>query len=81
MNQRIFELAKTSGAWDYFNDGDKSAIMDQQALQNFAMAVVKECMLICGAVQGAGEIRNMHEFASGAAQCKVIIKRDFGVGE
>jgi hypothetical protein len=43
MNERIFELAKTSGAWDYFNDGDKSAIMDQQALQNFAMDVVKEC--------------------------------------
>lgn len=81
MNQRIFELAKTSGAWDYFNDGDKSAIMDQQALQNFAMAVVKECMLICGAVQGAGDFHNMPEFASGAAQCKVIIKRDFGVGE
>ena len=47
MNQRIFELAKTSGAWDYFNDGDKSAIMDQQALQNFAMAVVKECAQVC----------------------------------
>lgn len=42
MNERILELAKISGAWDYFNDGDKSAIMDQQALQNFAELIIEE---------------------------------------
>jgi hypothetical protein len=44
MNERILELAKISGAWDYFNDGDKSAIMDQQALQNFAELLITAVM-------------------------------------
>lgn len=41
--------------------------------------VVRECMMICGAVQGAGEVRNMPEFSSGAGRCKEIIKQDLGV--
>ena len=48
-------------------------------LEKFAELIVRECMTICGAIQGAGESRNMSDFASGAAQCKAIIKRDFGV--
>jgi len=67
MNQRIFELAKTSGAWDYFNDGDKSAIMDQQALQNFAELIVRECAELAD---------NQEDYLTAK-----IIKKHFGVEE
>jgi len=41
--------------------------------------VVRECMMICGAVQGASESHNNTEAAKGAEHCKRIIARDFGI--
>jgi len=88
MNERIQALINQS--WQTVEGTPREGMEDiRQALMEelnpvfleFARLMVRECMLICGAVQGAGEFRNMHEFASGAAQCKVIIKRDFGVEE
>jgi len=88
MNERIRELAVQAEkladeATNAYNDdtGNWRKVWNEVYDEKFAELIVRECMLICGAVQGAGEFRNMHEFASGAAQCKEIIKRDFGVGE
>lgn len=37
MNNRIKELAKQAGTWEYFNaEDEKTKAMDEQALQNFA---------------------------------------------
>jgi hypothetical protein len=69
MNERITLLALKAS-------DPKTGWLDRQ---KFAELIVNECMTICGAIQGAGESRNMSDFASGAAQCKAIIKRDFGV--
>ena len=84
MNERIKELAdeaRIKFSAHLAHEGVDTAVITRRDLNEFAELIVRECMLICGAVQGAGEFRNMHEFASGAAQCKEIIKRDFGVGE
>ena len=69
MNERILELAKISGAWDYFNDGDKSAIMDQQALQNFAELIVQECVEV---VKWTPSLHSNDEYVKN-------IKKHFGV--
>jgi hypothetical protein len=58
---------------------DTGEIKPNDMMYIFAELIVRECMLICGAVQGAGEVHNMPEFASGAAQCKRTIKEHFGV--
>lgn len=71
MNERILELAKISGAWDYFNDGDKSAIMDQQALQNFAELIVQECVEV---VKWTPSLYSNDEYVKN-------IKKHFGVEE
>lgn len=45
MNNKIKQLAEQSGAWEHFNSGnEKDAIMDQQALENFAKLITLECM-------------------------------------
>ena len=77
MNQRIKQIIDRCGL---YLAPDNPEVLEKE-LEFFAEEIVRECMLICGAIQGAGELRNMHEFASGAAQCKGIIKRDFGVEE
>jgi hypothetical protein len=79
MNERTIKMLIESGL--LLNTSEYRVQELDPKIKKLIELVVKECMLICGAVQGAGEIRNMHEFASGAAQCKVIIKRDFGVEE
>jgi hypothetical protein len=82
MNERIFQLAKQAQIKfeaHLQHLGIDTAVITPADLEKFAELIVRECMLICGAVQGAGEVHNMPEFASGAAQCKRTIKRDFGV--
>ena len=75
VNEQIERIAEQAGCTiDRLGYGEGN-------LEKFAELLVRECMLICGAIQGAGELRNVHEFASGAAQCRAIIKRDFGVEE
>ena len=54
-------------------------LLEGDALQKFSDLLLRECMTICGAIQGAAEYKNMQDFAAGAAKCKEIIKRDFGV--
>jgi len=73
MNERILELAKISGAWDYFNDGDKSAIMDQQALQNFAELLITAVM---------AEVRDEVQYEYDWTIAEIVterVKKAFGV--
>ena len=45
MNERIRELAEQAGTWEYFNaEDEKTKAMDEQALQNFAKLIVRECV-------------------------------------
>jgi hypothetical protein len=76
MNKRIKELA--AQAWV---DNDHLDACGYTDLEKFAQLLLKECMTICGAIQGAGEFKNMPDFAAGAEKCKAVIKRDFGVKE
>ena len=68
MNEKFMELADQL-KWE--------SDVSYGELMRFAELIVRECILICGAVQGAGKSRNMNDFAEGAAKCKEIIKRDF----
>jgi hypothetical protein len=73
MNERILELAKISGAWDYFNDGDKSTIMDQQALQNFAELLITAVM---------AEVRDEVQYEYDWTIAEIVterVKKAFGV--
>ncbi len=90
MNEKIKELAiKAGGTWQggYIEQANGDSVYTERKfvsgsdldVEQFAKLILEECMLICGAIQGAGEFKNMSEFASGAAQCKAIIKRDFGI--
>jgi hypothetical protein len=91
MNEdRIREIAKQASAhaeatvpphWDIEDGLDYSAKMMKVRDLKFAELLLKECMTICGAIQGAGEFKNMPDFAAGAEKCKAVIKRDFGVKE
>ena len=84
MNERIKLLAEQamSATFNKFSGVEWSAEEWRNFYDTkFAELIVRECVLICGAIQGAGDLRNMPDFASGAAQCKAIIKRDFGVEE
>jgi len=87
MNERIKELKEYAGklAAEHCHDtvdkfGVKLVFHDVFA-EKFTELIARECMSICGAIQGAGEYKNMPDFASGAARCRAIIKRDFGVEE
>lgn len=77
MNERMLELLVQSGLLINVSEHRVSEL--DPNIKKFAELLVKECMTICGAVQGAGELKNMTDFAFGAAKCKGIIKRDFGV--
>lgn len=83
MNERMLELYRQAFVPHTTTCPDNNMPYETVlfSTEKFAELIVRECMLICGAIQGAGELRNMHEFASGAAQCRAIIKRDFGVEE
>lgn len=78
MNKRIEELAK--GCFEHF-EGTLDGDIVEFNYEKFAQLLLKECMTICGAIQGAGEFKNMPDFAAGAEKCKAVIKRDFGVTE
>jgi hypothetical protein len=86
MNERIQALINQS--WQNVEGAPREGMEDiRQALMEelnpvfleFARLMVRECMTICGAIQGAAEYKNMQDFAAGAAKCKEIIERDFGV--
>lgn len=88
MNERIQDLINQS--WQNIEGAPRAGMEDmRQALieelnpvfYEFARLMVRECMTICGAIQGAAEYKNMQDFAAGAAKCKEIIERDFGVEE
>ena len=84
MNKRIEDLINVcTEKVPYYpvdNDGNPeySVVFNKN---KFAELIIKECMMICGAIQGAGEFKGMPDFASGAAKCKTIIKQDFGIEE
>ena len=89
MNERIKELFNKASVYAYGqNPGENSYgrpvdenKYEEDRYTKFAELIVRDCMMICGAIQGAGEVRDMSDFASGAAQCRAIIKRDFGIQE
>ena len=84
-NRIIYNLAKQAGLIEFEPIPGSDAVTPNYTsvvkAQKFAELLVRECMVICGAIQGAGELKNMPDFASGAEKCKAIIKRDFGVEE
>lgn len=83
MNERIKELANISVRGYVKDTGYCSELsinsIPDEFLKKFSDLLLQECMTICGAIQGAAEYKNMQDFAAGAAKCKEIIKRDFGV--
>jgi len=84
MNNRIKLLAEQSGAWEYFNDGDeKSAVMDSQALSNFAELIIQECASICE-LNGASYKYSFNPAKARVAEstskyCGALINRSFGI--
>jgi hypothetical protein len=56
------KLAKEAGIF-YYRKGKLQVDMEK-----FAELLLKECITICGAIQGAGEVRNMSDFASSSFQ-------------
>lgn len=74
MNERVRELYEQAAKQYYADTGEPAMIQ-----YIFAELLLQECMTICGAIQSAAEYKNMQDFAAGAAKCKEIIKRDFGV--
>lgn len=68
MNKRIKGLIDqcTYLNTTYINGIDEST--EEFDKEMFAALIIKECMMICGAIQGAGEFKGMPDFASGAAK-------------
>lgn len=85
MNERYKQLAERAGlkVESFMTNPPKpfQILGSTEQFEKFTELIVRDCMMICGAIQGAGEVRDMSDFASGAAQCRAIIKRDFGVQE
>ena len=83
MNERIQELARQSGATD--ENGSRATSVfcfTEQELKGFAELIVRECMMLCGAVSGASQVTRPNDaFGDGAEKCKTLIKDHFGVEE
>jgi len=82
MNQRIKELAKQSGTWEYYeiNEGVGE---DEKHLEKFALLIVRECANVitdddlakdCGTFM-------MDSWAKGMRYSAHLIKAHFGVEE
>ena len=82
MNQRIKELAKQSGTWEYYeiNEGVGE---DEKHLEKFALLIVRECANVitdddlakdCGTIM-------MDSYAKGMRYSAHLIKEHFGVEE
>jgi hypothetical protein len=91
MNERIKELE--TQAWDYAYDhetvkgkvafdGFINANFSDEFSKNFAELIVRECMMLCGAVSGAAQVTRPNDaFGDGAEKCKALINQHFGVEE
>ena len=82
MNQRIKELAKQSGTWEYYeiNEGVGE---DEKHLEKFALLIVRECATAitdddlakdCGTFM-------MDSYAKGMRYSAHLIREHFGVEE
>ncbi len=81
MNERIKLMARQSGATD--QNGSMATTVfcfTEMELDNFAELIVRECMMLCGAVSGAAQVARPNDaFGDGAEKCKTLIKEHFGV--
>lgn len=74
MNERFWELVEQADE----QGGDDPDIRDRV----FAELIVRECMMLCGAVSGAAQVARPNDaFGDGAEKCKTLIKEHFGVEE
>ena len=52
----------------------------KELVEKFAELIVRECMMLCGAVSGAAEVARPNDaFGESAEKCKDLIKEHFGV--
>lgn len=82
MNERLKQLAEQAGIKVGLAPHDKNALGRQVPgdwLEAYAKLIIEDCATICGAVHGAAELKQMHEFAAGAERCRQIIYRDFDI--
>ena len=82
MNERIKELAKQSGAWEYYeiNEGVGE---DEKHLEKFALLIVQECANVITDDQLAKDCGTflMDSWAKGMRYSAHLIKEHFGVRE
>jgi hypothetical protein len=94
MNERIFELARQSGATD--ENGSRATTVycfTDQELKGFAELIVQECITQCEQVATAADAKSKSKFVTddgrmlhegmwgGAKNCSGQIKQHFGVAE
>lgn len=81
MNERIKQMARQSGATD--QNGSMATTVfcfTEMELEKFAELLIKECMMLCGAVSGAAKVTRPNDaFGEGAEKCQVLIKEHFGI--
>jgi len=82
MNERIRELAKQSGAWEYYeiNEGVGE---DEKHLEKFAELIVRECATAITNDDLAKDCGTflMDSYAKGMRYSAHLIKEHFGVEE
>jgi len=82
MNQRIKELAKQSGTWEYYeiNEGVGE---DEKHLEKFALLIVRECANVIADDDLAKDCGTfmMDSWAKGMRYSAHLIKAHFGVEE
>ena len=82
MNKRIRELAKQSGAWQYYeiNEGVGE---DEKHLEKFAQLIVRECATAITDNEFAKDCGTflMDSYAKGMRYSAHLIKEHFGVEE
>jgi len=80
MNQRIRELAKQSGTWEYYeiNEGVGE---DEKHLEKFALLIVRECATAITDDDLAKDCDTflMDSYAKGMRYSAHLIKEHFGV--
>lgn len=81
MNERIKELE--AQCWESRSHPNAQAAMgDRFNTEKFAELIVRECMMLCGAVSGASQVTRPNDaFGDGAEKCKALINQHFGVEE
>lgn len=80
MNERIRELAKQSGTWEYYeiNEGVGE---DEKHLEKFALLIVQECARVIADNEFAKDCDTflMDSYAKGMRYSAHLIKEHFGV--